>query len=88
MTATVMPNENFEPSESQEDVLDVLKEEYRVNPLRVRNETGLGKQRVNNDLGSLVDAGWIRHVNQGLYEFIADPREDNESKRQGGDDDA
>lgn len=84
MRTTVMPNENFEPSESQEDVFDVLKEEYRVNPLRVRNVTGLGKQRVNDDLGSLVDAGWIRHVNQGLYEFVEDPREGNESGQAGG----
>lgn len=75
MTATVMPNENFEPSEPQEDVLAVVKDETRVNPLRVRNVTGLGKQRVNDALGSLVDAGWVRHVNQGLYEFIEDPRD-------------
>lgn len=86
MTATVMPNENFEPSESQEAVLGVLKEEYRANPLRVRNVTGLGKQRVNNDLGSLVDAGWVHHVNQGLYEFVEDPRGDGESGRGGSDD--
>ena len=69
-----MPNENFEPTENQEAVLEVLEEEHRVNPLRVRNETGLEKQRVNDALGSLVDAGWIRRVNRGLYEFVDDPR--------------
>ena len=63
------------PTENQEAVLEVLKEEHRVNPLRVRTETGLEKQRVNDALGSLVDAGWIRRVNRGLYEFVKDPRD-------------
>lgn len=75
MSTTTVVNERFEPTDRQERVLDVLKDEYRVNPLRVRVVTDISKQRVNDELGSLVDAGWIRRVNQGLYEYVEDPRE-------------
>ena len=75
MTITQMVNPNFEPSENQEQVLEVFKDEKRANPLRIRHVTGLEKQRVNDALGSLVDAGWVRRVNRGLYEFVEDPRE-------------
>jgi predicted transcriptional regulator of viral defense system len=76
MKAATMVNETFEPTDRQERVLAVFKDEYRANPLRVRDVTGLEKQRVNEALGSLVDAGWVRRVNRGLYEFIADPRDE------------
>lgn len=79
MSVSVMVNEKFEPTGQQETVLDVLKDEHRVNPLRVREVTGIGKQRVNDALGSLVDAGWVHRVNRGLYEFVEDPREGDES---------
>jgi len=69
-------NESFEPTPQQERVLDVLKREQRANPLRVRDVTGMEKQRVNDALGSLVDAGWVRRVNRGLYELVEDPRDD------------
>lgn len=74
MNVEVMANENFEPTDRQERVLAVFKDEYRVNPLRVREVTDIRKQRVNDALGSLVDAGWIQRVNRGLYEFVEDPR--------------
>lgn len=77
MKAEVMVNEAFEPTKRQERVLAVFKDEHRANPLRVRDVTGLEKQRVNEALGSFVDAGWVRRVNRGLYEFVEDPREDN-----------
>lgn len=75
MKVGIMVNEDFEPTENQEDVLSVFKEEGRANPLRIRDVTGLEKQRVNDALRSLVDAGWVRRVNRGLYEFVDDPRE-------------
>ena len=78
MNAAVMVNEDFRPTENQERVFAVLKEEHRANPLRVRRVTEIDKQRVNDCLGSLVDAGWVRRVNQGLYEFVEDPRENDE----------
>ena len=68
-------NENFEPNERQEKVLDVFKAETRVNPLRLREATGLNKQRVNDILRDLQAAGWVHKVNRGLYEFVGDPRE-------------
>jgi len=76
MNTELMVNPNFEPTENQEQVLDVFKDETRANPLRVRDVTGMEKQRVNDALGSLVDAGWVRRVNRGLYEFVDDPRGD------------
>ncbi|WP_175424229.1 MarR family transcriptional regulator [Haladaptatus sp. W1] len=74
-TTVTVVNEEFRPSENQEVVLQVFKDEQRANPLRIRDVTDLEKQRVNDALGSLVDAGWIRRVNRGLYEFVEDPRE-------------
>lgn len=76
MMAEQAVNENFEPTDRQEEVLSVFKSEHRANPLRVRDVTGLEKQRVNDALGSLRDAGWIRRVNRGLYELVEDPRDD------------
>ena len=77
MSTTVVVNENFEPTPQQERVLDVFKREQRANPLRVRDVTGMRKQRVNDALGSLADAGWVRRVNRGLYELVEDPRDES-----------
>ena len=76
MSMGAVVNESFEPTPQQERVLDVFKREQRANPLRVRDVTGMEKQRVNDALGSLVDAGWVRRVNRGLYELVEDPRDD------------
>ncbi|WP_327052137.1 MarR family transcriptional regulator [Halomicrococcus gelatinilyticus] len=81
----------FDPGDNQEQVLDVFKRGRAgdgpwgyANLHRIRLETGLRKQRVNEALGSLVDADWIEHVHvdgekvRGLYRFVDDPRnEDN-----------
>ena len=69
-------NEDFEPTPQQERVLEVFAGEGRCNPRLVREQTGLPKQRVNDALRDLVNAGWIRHVTRGLYEFVGDPRND------------
>lgn len=78
-----MLNENFEPSEDCEQVLDVFKQGRetrrpwgRANPRYVIDETGLEKPNVEYYLRSLNNAGWIRKVARGLYEFVDDPRED------------
>lgn len=71
-------------------VMDVLKESKDkegepwglATPLRIQLETGLTKQRVNDALGSLVDAGWVEQPEvdgedvHGIYKFVADPREE------------
>lgn len=77
-----MVNEEYEPSENDELVLDALKDGRpegdpwgRANPRWLIDETGLEKGNVEFSLRSLRDAGWVRRVARGLYEFNEDPRE-------------
>jgi DNA-binding IclR family transcriptional regulator len=67
-------NREYEPTEHDEQVLSVL-QEGRANPLYIREETGLPKQRINDALQRLTSAGWVRKVTRGLYELVEDPRE-------------
>ncbi|MDS0475687.1 type IV toxin-antitoxin system AbiEi family antitoxin domain-containing protein [Natrinema sp. 1APR25-10V2] len=78
-----MVNERYEPTENDELVLDVLKQGRdsndpwgRANPRWLIDETDLEKGNVEFSLRSLRDAGWIKRVSRGLYEFVEDPRED------------
>lgn len=80
---THMVNENYEPSENDELVLEVLKDGRnhdepwgRANPRYLINETGLEKSNVEFSLRSLRDAGWVERVARGLYELQEDPREE------------
>lgn len=73
-----MVNPRFEPTEKEDRVLSVLQEENRANPYLLRQETGLGKGDVNTALTRLTSAGWVRKVTRGLYEFVEDPRDDQE----------
>mgnify|MGYP006310369909 CR=1 FL=1 len=66
----------YEPDENEEAVLKVIRKEHRVNPMRVREQTGLRKQYVNDALRQLQKAGVIRKVNRGLYEHV--PENDDE----------
>jgi len=77
-----MVNEDFDPTEAGEAVLDVFKRNRaadgpwgRATPRYVIDETDLEKQNVEYQLRRLRDAGWIRKVARGLYEFVEDPRE-------------
>jgi predicted transcriptional regulator len=70
-------NENYEPTDHDEQVLTVI-EEGRANPLHIREETGLSKQRVNDSLDRLCSAGWVKKVTRGLYELVDDPRKSGE----------
>lgn len=69
-----MVNENYSPSDTEEDVLDVLRDERRANPYLIREQTGHGKGAVNTALTQLTSAGWVEKVTRGLYEFVEDPR--------------
>jgi|APHM01.1.fsa_nt_gi hypothetical protein len=69
-----MPNEDYEPTDREDDVIDVMAEEGRVNPLLLRERTGYGKGDINTALSNLRAAGWITRVTRGLYEFVEDPR--------------
>ena len=77
-----MVNENYEPTEKDELILEALKQGReegkpwgRANPRWLIDETGLEKSNVEFCLRSLRDAGWIARVARGLYEFVEDPRE-------------
>lgn len=75
-------NEEFEPTVECERVLDVFEEGRgsggpwgRATPCNVVDETGIDEPNVEYHLRRLRDAGWIRRVFRGLYEFVRDPRE-------------
>jgi len=71
-----MVNEQYEPTESDESLLQVFQTHDRANPYLLREETGLSKQVINERLKQLTAAGWVRKVTRGLYEFNEDPRDD------------
>jgi len=82
-TKTTVVNEKYDPTEKDEQVLTALKRGRnekepwgRANPRWLIDETGLEKSNVEFCLRSLSNAGWIRRVSRGLYEFVDDPRED------------
>lgn len=78
-----MVNENYEPSNQEEIILELFKQGRdsddpwgRVNPLFLRQNTSLNKGKVEYALRNLKNAGWIKQMNEGgLYEFVNDPRE-------------
>lgn len=77
-----MVNEEYEPTENDELILNALKKGRekgnpwgRANPTWLIQETGLEKGNVEFSLRSLMNAGWIKRTARGLYEFIEDPRE-------------
>jgi biotin operon repressor len=74
---TAIVNRDYKPSDHDEQVIQVLKR-GRANPLHIREETGLSKQRVNDALDRLRSAGWVLKVTRGLYELVEDPRDDAE----------
>lgn len=82
-----MVNEDFEPDDRQERLLEVLKDgRSRGEPWgyatvkRFSEETEIRKQYVNRAAGSLVDAGWVDRPYRGLYRFVDDPREDDDAE--------
>ena len=76
-------NENYDPSEKDEQILAALKRGRdanepwgRANPRWLIDETGLSKSNVEFCLRSLTNAGWVRRASRGLYEFVEDPRDE------------
>lgn len=77
-----MVNEDFDPSEDCDRVLNVFKEGQesdkpwgRANPRFIIDQTGIEKPNVEYHLRRLRDAGWITRCARGLYEYVEDPRE-------------
>jgi hypothetical protein len=66
---------DYQPDDDERAVLDVLRDEGRVNPLRIRERTDIRKQYVNDALRQLQKLGVVRNVNRGLYEYV--PEEDD-----------
>jgi hypothetical protein len=80
-----MVNEQYEPTENDEAVLNAFKDGRergepwgRANPRWLIDETGLDKGNVEFSLRQLTSAGWLRRVARGCYEFVSDPREDTD----------
>ncbi|MBX0296657.1 type IV toxin-antitoxin system AbiEi family antitoxin domain-containing protein [Haloarcula nitratireducens] len=76
-----MPNENYEPTAKDEQVLDALKAGRdagqpwgRANPKWLVEQTDLDKGNIEFCLRNLRNAGWVKRVARGLYEFVEDPR--------------
>lgn len=67
---TTVANQSFDPEGNQRTVLNVFKDEYQVNPKLIQDITGLERQRINEALGSLQDAGWIEKRCRGLYRLV------------------
>lgn len=75
-------NPNHEPSDHQELVLEVLKNQPggRANTMLIREEAEeLTKQQINVALNQLQAAGWIEKVTRGLYDLMGDPREEQDN---------
>lgn len=68
-------NEDYEPSENEDDILQLLKE-GRATPKLIKDNTNLNDQQVNYAMNKLQAAGWVRKVTKGLYELVDDPREE------------
>lgn len=63
-------NREYELDELEREIVAILKEEKRVNPLRLRKITGTRKQYVNEALQQLKKAGFVKRINTGLWEYI------------------
>jgi len=80
-----MPNEDHEPTERQEQCLELLKAGRdqgvpwgRVTSGFVAGELGMRRQYASRALRRLATAGWVRKLDKGFYEFRVDPREDSD----------
>lgn len=67
-------------TESTEEVLDVLNEGRATTGYLVER-TDRSKSTIHNQLNQLRAGGYVRNVHEptGLYELVADPREESES---------
>jgi hypothetical protein len=87
VAATNVVNEQFEPDELEEAILDHLKEgRDRGEPWGYTSASIAAKaldsrrQYTSRALGSLHDAGWVEKVEPegtGVYRLVEDPREND-----------
>ena len=69
-----MVNEQYEPDAVEDRVIELLREEGRVNAPLVVKRTELSRADVNHALRNLATAGWCQKLARGLYEYVEDPR--------------
>lgn len=71
-----MVNEDYEPNNREEMILNVL-EEGRATPKYIKESTGLNDQQINYAMNQLIAAGWVQKITTGLYELKIDPRDND-----------
>jgi len=67
---------DYQPDEQEQEVLEVLREHGRANPMLIRDETDLRKEYVSRALTGLTKAGVVEKVTRGLYDHV--PENDDE----------
>ena len=74
-----MVNENYEPNQHEEKVLDFIADEPcgRVTNRYVRENMRMAAERVDPALNNLEKAGWVKRLTRGFYELVEDPRDDS-----------
>lgn len=79
-----MVNESYEPSQTEEEILNLMKEGRNdgepwghTTPAHVREELDIDQGNESFHLRQLHNAGWIYRVTRGFYRFAEDPREEN-----------
>jgi predicted transcriptional regulator of viral defense system len=77
MAVQTMVNENYEPNQHEDRVLEFLEREPcgRVTNRYVREEIEMPAERVDPALNNLEKAGWVKRLTRGFYELVEDPRE-------------
>jgi hypothetical protein len=78
-----MVNEDYDPADAEEEILELMKRGRddgepwgHTSPAHVREELGVEEGNESFHLRQLTNAGWIRRVARGFYEFVDDPREE------------
>lgn len=76
-----MVNKDYEPSEAEEEILTLMQQGRgedepwgHTTPAHVRQELDIDEGNESFHLRQLNNAGWIQRVARGFYEFVADPR--------------
>lgn len=67
-----MPKIDLNPTDKA--ILNLLRE-GRCTPSYIANEADYSRQNVTNRLKRLVEHGYVKKVDSGLYELVEDPQE-------------
>jgi hypothetical protein len=85
-----MVNEEHDPSDGEEKILDILKDGRDegepwgyASPRYLRKVTDFTEGNIDFYLRQLKSAGWIKKEVRGLYRYVDDPRENNETENSG-----